>query len=140
MNIHLRAIGLIALIMMIAFANACTWVPRNDLPLHQRSAVIENEAAAEQILAKAKLVESNDPAVNNIKVLHLSGTPYEMGFQHGRLIQEDVKASALAQAVWDLLEDPERCREISRRFATLRDDLALGADERAAEAVIELAG
>ena len=55
-------------------------------------------------------------------------------------IQEDVKASALAQAVWDLLEDPERCREISRRFATLRDDLALGADERAAEAVIELAG
>lgn len=55
-------------------------------------------------------------------------------------IQEEVKASSMAQAVWDLLEDPQRCQEISRRFATLRDELALGADDRAAEAVIELAG
>jgi lipid-A-disaccharide synthase len=55
-------------------------------------------------------------------------------------IQEDVKAGALAQAVWELLEDPARREEISRRFATLREELALGADERAADAVIELAG
>lgn len=55
-------------------------------------------------------------------------------------IQEDVKAGALAQSVWELLEDPARCEEISRRFATLREELALGADERAADAVIELAG
>jgi lipid-A-disaccharide synthase len=54
-------------------------------------------------------------------------------------IQEDVKAESLAQSVWDLLEDPARCEEISRRFATLRNELALGADERAADAVIELA-
>jgi len=55
-------------------------------------------------------------------------------------IQEDVKAGALAQAVWELLEDPARREEITRRFATLREELALGADERAADAVIELAG
>ncbi len=55
-------------------------------------------------------------------------------------IQEDVEAKAMAQAVWDLLEDPARREEISRRFATLREELALGADDRAAEAVIELAG
>jgi len=55
-------------------------------------------------------------------------------------IQEDVKAGALAQSVWELLEDPARREEISRRFATLREELALGADERAADAVIELAG
>ena len=54
-------------------------------------------------------------------------------------IQEEVKASSLAQAVWDLLEDPERRAGISRRFATLRENLALGADDRAAEAIIELA-
>ncbi len=54
-------------------------------------------------------------------------------------IQEEVKADAMAQAVWELLQDPARRAEISRRFATLRDELALGADERAAEAVIELA-
>jgi lipid-A-disaccharide synthase len=54
-------------------------------------------------------------------------------------IQEDATPKALAQAVWELLEDPERRKEIARRFATLRTDLALGADERAADAVIELA-
>lgn len=54
-------------------------------------------------------------------------------------IQEDMKAESLAQSVWELLEDPARREEISRRFATLREELALGADERAADAVIELA-
>jgi lipid-A-disaccharide synthase len=54
-------------------------------------------------------------------------------------IQDDVKPASLAQAVWDLLEAPERRAEISRRFATLREDLALGADDRAAEAIIDLA-
>ena len=54
-------------------------------------------------------------------------------------IQDDVDSSSLAQAGWELLEDPDRCRDISRRFATLREELALGADQRAADAVIELA-
>ena len=54
-------------------------------------------------------------------------------------IQNDMKPAVLAQAVWNLLEDPERRAEISRRFATLREDLALGADDRAAEAIIDLA-
>lgn len=54
-------------------------------------------------------------------------------------IQEDVKASSIAQAVWELLEDPARREAISSRFAKLRAELALGANERAAEAVIELA-
>ena len=54
-------------------------------------------------------------------------------------IQDEMKPAALAQAVWDLLEDPERRAEIGRRFATLRESLALGADDRAAEAIIDLA-
>jgi len=54
-------------------------------------------------------------------------------------IQEEMKAESLAQAVWELLENPERREEISRRFATLREELALGANECAADAVIELA-
>jgi lipid-A-disaccharide synthase len=54
-------------------------------------------------------------------------------------IQEQATSQALAQAVADLLDDPARREEISSRFATLRTQLALGADDRAAEAVIELA-
>jgi lipid-A-disaccharide synthase len=54
-------------------------------------------------------------------------------------IQEAVSAEALAAAVRALLDDPARCASIRSRFAKLRTDLALGADDRAAEAVISLA-
>ena len=49
-------------------------------------------------------------------------------------IQEDVKPASLAQSVWELLDDPQRRAGISERFAKLREELALGADARAAEA------
>jgi hypothetical protein len=68
-------------------------VPQNDLPLYQRSVVIENKETEDGILSKASLEETADPNVNNIKILYLTGTPYEMGFQHGRLLREDVQAN-----------------------------------------------
>ena len=54
-------------------------------------------------------------------------------------IQENMTSEALAGAVLDLLNDPARCDAISRRFAKLRAELALGADDCAADAVIKLA-
>jgi len=54
-------------------------------------------------------------------------------------IQEAATPEALADAVQALLEDPQRAAVIAQSFATLRSELALGADQRAAEAVISLA-
>ena len=54
-------------------------------------------------------------------------------------IQEDATPEAMAEAVAALLDDPKRREEIGKRFATLRAELALSADDRAAEAVISLA-
>jgi len=54
-------------------------------------------------------------------------------------IQEQVTPAALAEAVLALLNDPARRAWLHGRFATLRSELALGADERAADAVIQLA-
>ena len=54
-------------------------------------------------------------------------------------IQEDATPEAMAEAVGALLDDPKRREEIGKRFATLRAELALAADDRAAEAVISLA-
>lgn len=54
-------------------------------------------------------------------------------------IQEEFAAEPMAGAVADFLENPERCDSVRRRFVTLREELALGADDRSAEAIIELA-
>jgi lipid-A-disaccharide synthase len=54
-------------------------------------------------------------------------------------IQDAATPDALADAVGSLLDDPQRCAGIRRRFATLRTELALNADQRAADAVINIA-
>lgn len=54
-------------------------------------------------------------------------------------IQEAATPEALADALQTLLDDPARCASIRQSFATLRSELALDADQRAADAVIGLA-
>ena len=54
-------------------------------------------------------------------------------------IQYDATPEAIANEVITMLNDPERCAGIRRRFAKLRGELALDADERAADALIRLA-
>lgn len=54
------------------------------------------------------------------------------------LIQWAVTPNAVAEAVQGMLKDPERQAEIASRFAKLRAELALNADHRAADAVIDL--
>jgi len=54
-------------------------------------------------------------------------------------IQEAATPDALAAAVRALLDDPDRRQYITQQFAALREKLAIGANERAAEAVLELA-
>ncbi|MGB5450348.1 MAG: lipid-A-disaccharide synthase [Woeseiaceae bacterium] len=54
-------------------------------------------------------------------------------------MQNDAKPAALAAAVIGMLDDTERRRFISGEFAKLRSKLALGADQRAADSVFELA-
>ncbi|MGA1842777.1 MAG: C45 family autoproteolytic acyltransferase/hydrolase [bacterium] len=86
-----KILFLITFLFGICFS--CMIVPQNDLPLYQRSVVIENKATEDRVLSKASMEKTDDPNVNNIKILYLTGTPYEMGFQHGRLLKEDVQAN-----------------------------------------------
>ncbi len=55
------------------------------------------------------------------------------------LLQNRATADSVAAAVGDLLSDEARRTTIERRFARLHTELAQGADQRAAEAVLELA-
>ena len=65
---------------------------------------------------------------------HLTETPLVP-----ELMQDDATPEALASAVSELLESPERTTVIRERFATLRAELARNADQRAADAVLGLA-
>lgn len=95
MNTCLKALLILAVCAGLA---ACTTLPVNRLSVQQRSIVISDAADEDLVLAKARLEKSNDPAVNRITILHLSGSPYEMGFQHGRLLKGEVR-----QAVYQIL-------------------------------------
>jgi lipid-A-disaccharide synthase len=55
------------------------------------------------------------------------------------LMQQNAKPDAIAGAVVELLNDPQRRQFISDEFAKLRGELALNADQRAADAVLRLA-
>ena len=55
------------------------------------------------------------------------------------LIQQAVSPEAIAEEVMALLADRSRREAISDRFAKLRMELALNADQRAADAIIDLA-
>ena len=65
---------------------------------------------------------------------HLTETPLVP-----ELMQNDATPAALASTVRELLESPERTTAIRERFATLRSELALNANQRAADAVLGLA-
>jgi len=54
-------------------------------------------------------------------------------------LQGEATPQALAEAVADLLDDAERCADIHEKFVALRADLARGAQQRAAKAILDLA-
>lgn len=83
----------LAILILILFTSGCFRVPENHLSLFQRSIVINNKETEKTILSKADITKTNDPKVNNIKTLYLKGSPYEMGFQHGKLLKKDINAN-----------------------------------------------
>jgi len=54
-------------------------------------------------------------------------------------MQHDAQPAAIANAVIELLDDPQRRQFIRERFDRLRHELALDSDQHAADAVLELA-
>jgi len=83
--------GLLPFLLTIA-GGGCTTMPRNRLPIFQRSVVIENPAGAQEILSRASMETVTAPGATAVRVLYLSGTPYEMGFQHGVLLRDEIQA------------------------------------------------
>jgi isopenicillin-N N-acyltransferase-like protein len=53
-----------------------------------RSDIIKNAAQEREIVSKAKLTWSED---GKVRILYVRGTPYERGYQHGALLQQEVE-------------------------------------------------
>ncbi len=87
-----RFLSLFLPAFLVLLLCSCASVPVNDLPLYQRSMVIMDETTADETLAKASMETITEPGVMPLRVLYLKGSPYEMGFQHGALLRDEVQA------------------------------------------------
>lgn len=76
-----------AVVLSALMVSSCG-MPANNLNMHQRSMLVENSTIERNVMAKSSM-EFAGPE-NNVRVLRLSGTPYEMGFQHGVLLKKEI--------------------------------------------------
>ncbi len=88
----LKAALMIFLCVVVAGITLSCSVPQNHLSPYQRSMIITNPEIEAEVLSRASVEPLADEGLSNIKVLHLQGTPYEMGYQHGALLKDDIQA------------------------------------------------
>lgn len=82
----------LALTLIGTYASGCAYLRIDPDHFLFRSDVIESVEQEKQILAKAKLGWTDD---GRARVLYVSGTPYERGYQHGALLREEVRDNIL---------------------------------------------
>lgn len=107
------------------------------------TAALESALLGKPTVAAYRLARTTAVIVRALRLVNLSHFTLPNLMTESPLvpefIQEEAQPSKIANAVAEMLDDPERRRFISDEFARLRSKLALGADQRAAESVFELA-
>ena len=81
-----------ALALVATYASGCAYLRIDPDHFLFRSDVIESVEQEKQILSKAKLGWTDD---GRARVLYVSGTAYERGYQHGALLREEVRDNIL---------------------------------------------
>jgi isopenicillin-N N-acyltransferase-like protein len=72
-----------------------------------RSDIIQSVEQEQEIVAKGKVGWTDD---GKVRVLYVSGTPYERGYQHGALLREEVRDNLLS--MYEKLLDKFRFEEL----------------------------
>lgn len=85
-------LAIIAIFLLIPLS-ACSYLRIDPDHFLIRSDVIQSVEQEQAILAKAKLGWTED---GKVRVLVVSGTPYERGYQHGKLLREEVRDNLLS--------------------------------------------
>jgi hypothetical protein len=88
MNNTTRILQTVALLTISSFCSACAYWRIDPDHFLIRSDVIQSVEQEKEILAKAKVGWTTD---GRVRVLYVSGTPYERGYQHGVLLRKEVQ-------------------------------------------------
>lgn len=106
------------------------------------TAALESALLTRPTVAAYRLSRLTYAIVNGLRLLKLKYFTLPNLLTESPLLpefmQDDARPDAIAEAVVDLLNDPERRRFIADRFARLRTELAQDTDQRAADAVATL--
>ena len=107
------------------------------------TAALESALLGKPTVAVYRLAATSYALLKGLRLLRLTHYTLPNLLTESPLVPEFMqgaaKPGAIAAAVDDLLNDPQRRRFISGEFAKLKNELALNADQRAAEAIFELA-
>ena len=100
------ALPLIALFTAV-ISSGCGYLRIDPDHFLIRSDVIQSVEQEREILAKGKVGWTDD---GKVRVLYVSGTPYERGYQHGALLREEVRDNLLS--MYEKLLDKFRFEEL----------------------------
>jgi isopenicillin-N N-acyltransferase-like protein len=81
-----------SILLITSLTTGCSYLRIDPNHYLFRSDVIESVEQERAIVAKAKLAWTQD---GRVRVLYVSGTPYERGYQQGRLLREEVRANLM---------------------------------------------
>lgn len=95
------------LFAILSSVSGCAYLRIDPNHFLIRSDVIQSVEQEKAIVAKAKLGWTED---GNVRVLYVSGTPYERGYQHGVLLRKEVQDNLLS--MYEKLLDKFRFEEL----------------------------
>lgn len=103
------------LLLLPIFASSCALFRIDPLHFLIRSPYINSVEQEKEILSRAKLTRTDD---GRIQVLYVSGTSYEMGYQQGVLLRDEVQKNIgfLYQQAVKKFREPELLDEIYERM------------------------
>lgn len=139
---QLRASGMEDKFLLLDGDSERAMIAADIVLLASGTAALESALLARPTVAAYRLGRLTYAILNTFKLIKLTHftlpnllteTPLVPEF-----IQHDANPERIAAAVLALFDDPAQRQMISNRFAKLRTELALGTDQRAADAVIAL--
>lgn len=141
---HLQEVGLAGPLVMLMQGDAQRAMQAADVVLQASgTAVLEAALLRKPAVATYKVAALTHFIAIRLGLVKLSHYTLPNLLTEEPLVpefmQQDAQPEAIAAAVVELLENPERRQFISERFDRLRAELALDADQHAADAVLELA-